>query len=223
MQSAAQKFVLLSSLLCASVHLCAQEPATLVPSQVPNQASNELPTHTTYAATRIAERGTLTVNGKSTPYLIRRLPITTFPDLPSPIAAELTRRSCMIPQSYQAHRPENVIHGSFESPTSSDWAVLCSTGSRVTLLVFFSSTAASPIILDEADEKSLLQPHDLTGILGFNWGIDAATPAAVHQAQAALDHRPTPPTHDSVALSWLEHRTTYRLYEKGHWTELEMP
>jgi hypothetical protein len=208
------QITLLPLLLCASAYLYAQDP-------------NQLPTHTAYAATRITERGDLTINGKSTPYLIRRLPITTFPDLPSPIAAELTRRSCMIPQSYQAHRPENVIHGSFESPTSSDWAVLCSTGSRVTLLVFFSSTVAAspitPIILDEADEKSLLQPHDLTGILGFNWGIDAATPAAVHDAQAALDHRPIQPTHDSVVLSRLEHRTTYRLYEKGHWTELEMP
>jgi hypothetical protein len=170
------------------------------------------------------EQGSVTIDGKSTPYLIRRLPITTFPDLPLAVTAELDRRHCMIPQSYQAHRPENVIHGSFESPTSSDWAVLCSAGSHVSLLVFFSSAPpATPIVLDEADEKSRLQPHDLTGVLGFNWGIDAATPAAVHEAQAALDHRPAPPTHDSVALSWLEHKTDYWFYQSGHWSALDMP
>jgi hypothetical protein len=172
----------------------------------------------------LMEKGTLSISGQSTPYLIRRLPITTFPDLPTTIAAELTRRSCMIPQSYQAHRPENVIHGSFETPASSDWAVLCSSGTRVSLIVFFSSaTATDPITLAEADEKSCLQAHDLTGVLGFNWGIDAATPAAVHEAQAALDHRPIAPTHDSVALSWLEHRTVYHFYNQGRWTVLEMP
>jgi hypothetical protein len=173
---------------------------------------------------RMLEQGSVTINGKSTPYLIRRLPITTFPELPLAVTAELTRRNCMIPQSYQAHRPENVIHGSFESPTSNDWAVLCSSAAHVSLLVFFqSAAAASPIVLDETDEKSCLQPHDLSGVLGFDWGIDAATPAIVHQAQAALDHRPAQPTHDSIALSWLEHKTDYWFYSDGHWISLEMP
>lgn len=184
----------------------------------------QTPAHPSTPDPHLTERGTLLINGSTTPYLIRRLPISTFTELPTPIAAELTRRACMVPQSYQAHRPENVIHGAFESPTSTDWAVLCSANSRVTLLVFFaSSSAATPITLDAADEKSLLQSHDPSGILGFNWGIDAATPAAVHEAQAALDHRPTPPTHDSVALTVLEHRTTYHFYNQGRWTDLEMP
>ncbi len=205
------RFRQLALLLLLSCALCSSSA----------QKSSNLPST---PDTHLTERGTLTINNQSTPYLIRRLPVTTFADLPTTIAAEHTRRACMIPQSYHAHRPEIGSHGAFDSPTSSDWAVLCSANSRVTLLVFFaSSSAATPITLDSADEKSLLQSHDPSGILGFNWGIDAASPAAVHEAQAALDHRPAPPTHDSVALTVLEHRTIYHFYNQGRWTDLEMP
>jgi hypothetical protein len=129
----------------------------------------------------------------------------------------------MIPQSYQAHRAENVVHGSFAAPGTLDWAALCSAGGQVRLLVFFSSAPQNPMTLDEADEKSLLQPHDPSGELGFAWGLDAATPAQVHAAQAGLEHRPPPPSHDAVALTWIDHWTRYRLYEQGRWIELEMP
>ena len=84
------------------------------------------------------ESGKTNVNGKPVPYLIRRLPVDSFPDLPDAVAATLTERGCLIPQTYQAHRPENVIHASFDRAGSSDWAVLCSTHGTVELLVFFA-------------------------------------------------------------------------------------
>ncbi len=173
--------------------------------------------------TRMVERGTVEQNGKTVKYLIRRLPVSSFTELPVNVAAELEKRECMIPQSYQAHRAENVVHGSFEGVGTSDWAALCSAGGRVRLLIFFASAPGVPLTLEEADEKTLLEAHDLSGVFGFDWGLDAATPLQVHQAQAGMEHRPAAPAHDAVALVWLEHRTRYRLYEKQRWIDLDMP
>ena len=91
-------------------------------------------------SSQLTETGKTSVDGQTASYLIRRLPASSFPDLPDAIADVLDQRGCMIPQTYQAHRPENVIHASFERPGSSDWAVLCSTHGNVDLLVFFART-----------------------------------------------------------------------------------
>src|SRR4051794_182130 len=83
------------------------------------------------------ESGQVTVAGQTVPYLIRRLPISSFPDLPAHVADQLNQRQCLIPQSYEAHHPENVVRASLERAGSSDWAVLCSANGTVSLLVFF--------------------------------------------------------------------------------------
>ncbi len=83
--------------------------------------------------------GQVIVDGHSTPYLIRHLPVNSFPQLPPAVQDALTRRGCLIPQTYEAHQPENVVHASLERPGSSDWAVLCSANGTVSLLVFFPS------------------------------------------------------------------------------------
>lgn len=175
------------------------------------------------SAQQLLESGHIQQAGRSTPYLIHRLPVSSFPQLPAPIAAQLTQRGCMIPQTYAAHRPENVIHASFEAPGSSDWAVLCEANGTVSLLVFLASADASPVELASAPQTARLQLHDLTGVLGFNWGIDPATPDEVHQAQSGLAPHPPRPTHDALADSTVEGRTLYRFYSKPNWTLLDMP
>ena len=88
--------------------------------------------------------GQINVAGRSTPYLIRHLPVNSFPQLPPAIHDALTRRGCLIPQTYEAHGPENVVHASLERQGSSDWAVLCSANGTVSLLVFFAGNYATP-------------------------------------------------------------------------------
>src|ERR1700722_3807923 len=73
---------------------------------------------------RFDETGKTSIDGRTVNYLIRRLPVASFPDLPDSVAAALQQRGCLIPQTWQAHRPENVIEASFDRPGSSDWAVL---------------------------------------------------------------------------------------------------
>src|SRR3954468_3623006 len=95
-------------------------------------------------AHRLVESGQVDVAGQQTRYIIRRLPVNAFPDLPAAVVGQLDQRQCMIPQSYEAHHPENVVQASMERAGSSDWAVLCSANGKVSLLVFFGSGAGKP-------------------------------------------------------------------------------
>jgi hypothetical protein len=181
---------------------------TLLPAQAPAQ---------------LDESGQIVVAGHSTPYLIRHLPVSSFPELPAAVQDLLNRRGCLIPQTYEAHHPENVIHASLERAGSSDWAVLCSAQGTVSLLVYFSSAPANLLVLAAAPETERLQAHDPTGVLGFNWGIDPASPEQIRTAQIGLLHPPARLDHDALADSLIDHRTVYHFYLKNAWIMLEMP
>ncbi len=174
-------------------------------------------------AEQLTESGHIAVAAQTVPFLIRRLPVSSFPQLPAEVASLLNQRGCMIPQTYQAHRPENVIHASLEHAGSSDWAVLCSSQGTVSLLAFLGSAPAVPVLLASAPETERLQAHDPTGVLGFNWGIDPASPEQVHDAQSGMEHRPPLLDHDALADSVVDRRTVYHFCSKGVWTLLDMP
>jgi hypothetical protein len=176
---------------------------------------------------QLAESGQILVAGHLTPYLIHRLPVSSFPDLPPAVADELNRRGCLIPQTYEAHHHENVVHASLERTGSSDWAVLCSAQGTVSLLVFFTSassqSSAQPFVLASAHDTQRLQSHDETGVLGFNWGIDPASPEQLHEAQTGLEPRPQLVDHDALADSVIEQKTLYHFFAKSGWTLPDMP
>ena len=164
------------------------------------------------------ESGQITIDGRTTPYLIRRLPINAFPDLPPAVQDVLTRRGCLIPQTYEAHGPENVVHASLERRGSSDWAVLCSTNGTVSLLVFFASSPGEPMTLASALETERLHAHLASNRLGFDWAIDPASPERVHEAQLGMRQPPPRLDHDALADSIIDHATIYHLFSKGTWT-----
>jgi len=171
----------------------------------------------------LVKTGKLSVSGREVSYRIRNLPVSSFPDLPNPIADALNDRGCLIPQTYQAKRPENVIHGSLERPGSQDWAVLCAAQGKVSLLVFFASApAAQPTVLLAANETDHLQAHDLSGELGFDWGIDAVSPARMHDVEAGMTHRPPLPDHDCLFETVIDHKTVYHLYRDGAWGKVDV-
>jgi len=169
------------------------------------------------------ESGKTSVDGRTASYLIRRLPASSFPDLPDAIAEVLDQRGCMIPQTYQAHRPENVINASLDRPGSSDWAVLCSAHGNVELLVFFARTANKPMMLASVPELQRLQRHGSSDVLGFDWGIDSASPQQVREAQAGMEHRPPPLDHDALADTVLNQKTLYHFYIHSAWTVIDTP
>jgi hypothetical protein len=179
---------------------------------------------------QLVRSGQIQVDGQSTPFVIRHLPVSSFPQLPEAVAKALMERGCLIPQTYQAHRPENVVEASLERPGSTDWAVLCSAKGTVSLLVFFGSAAEGPggaaqaQVLASAVETERLQAHGgVGGVLGFNWGIDPATPEQVHEAQAGMDKRPARVDHDALADTLVDQHTVYHFYSHGAWVALAMP
>jgi hypothetical protein len=171
---------------------------------------------------QLVESGQIMFDGHSTSYVIRHLPISSFPDLPPAIQMELSARSCLIPQTYEAHQPENVVHASLEQPGSSDWAVLCTAQGTVSLLVFFGSDSGKPFTLASAPETERLQMHDPSGTLGFNWGIDIASPGDVHDAQLGMLHPPSRLDHDALADTLVDRHTVYHFYLKSAWIVLEI-
>jgi hypothetical protein len=200
---------LLGILLCVCALLSAQ------PAKIPSTPLNE--------------SGQVMLAGRSMPYVIRHLPVSSFPELPDGVAKALIERGCLIPQTYQAHRPENVVQASLERAGSTDWAVLCSAQGTVSLLVFFGSatdgegSVARAQVLASAVETERLQVRGADGVLGFNWGIDPATPERVHEAQAGMDKRPARVDHDALADTLVDRHTVYHFYTKGAWIALAMP
>jgi hypothetical protein len=170
----------------------------------------------------LVESGQIIVDGHPTPYLIRHLPISSFPDLPPAIQQQLDHRGCLIPQTYEAHGPENVVHASLERPGSSDWAILCSAQGTVSLLVFLGDGSSQPFTLASAPETERLQMHDPSGVLGFNWGIDPASPEQIHDAQLPMRHPPPRLDHEALADTLVDRHTVYHFYLKSAWIVLEM-
>lgn len=175
------------------------------------------------SAQPLNESGKTVVDGKTVSYLIRRLPVDSFPDLPKALVSSLVEKECLIPQTYQAHRPENVIHASFERAGSSDWAVLCSAHGKVELLVFFGRVPDKAMTIAAAPELSRIQRHDSTGVYGFDWGIDSVSPKQVRDAQSGLEHHAAAVDHDALASTVLNEKTVYRLYANDEWTRLDVP
>ncbi len=60
-------------------------------------------------------------------------------------------------------------------------------------------------------------------MMGFNWGIDRATPEQVHEAESGMEPRPAWVKHDALADSVIDHKTVYHFYDKSAWTLLDVP
>jgi hypothetical protein len=156
--------------------------------------------------------------GERQPYRIRLLPIASFPDLPDAIVTQLTNRGCMIPQSFEAQRPENVIHGSFRAPGSSDWAALCSVDGRTTLYVFFGGQFDAPFAVRSQPDTAWLGAEPGNSTFGSAWGIavnasDTLRSSRQFHGAASFDH-------DAIDDARLEHSSTVRYWDAGKWIEI---
>ena len=151
-------------------------------------------------------------------YRIRLLPIASFPDLPAAVGEQLSRRRCMIPQSFEAEAPENVIHGSFRAAGSDDWAALCSVSGSTTLYVFLSGQFDAPIALRSQPDTAWLGAEPGASIFGSGWGIavrSASTLRASRQMHGAAEF-----DHDGIEDARLERSATVRYWQDGKWLDL---
>jgi hypothetical protein len=147
-------------------------------------------------------------------YRIRLLPVSSFPALPTEVALQLDRLGCVIPQTYEARGPENVIHGAFEKKGSHDWAALCSVKGVTTLYVFFESDPGVPIALrHQPDNEWLGTEAAWLRDYGSAWGI-ATRPARLMGPTDKADH-------DGIEDAYLEQSKTIHYFLDGHWTTLD--
>jgi hypothetical protein len=167
--------------------------------------------------TEEVETGNADFAGKSLPYHIRRLPLSSFPELPTAVRKVLEDRQCTVPQTYEARRPENVIHGEFWQKGSRDWAVLCSREGATSLLVFRANAFALPIELESARDLDHLQTR-LNGTLGFAWGLDLALPDSVRRMAGS---KFGPFDHDGIQVSVVEKSSEIHYCQNGKWLQFD--
>ncbi|HEX3986839.1 MAG TPA: hypothetical protein VHX13_09550 [Acidobacteriaceae bacterium] len=152
-------------------------------------------------------------------YRIRLLPLSSFPALPEEVAAQLSRRQCMIPQTFEAKQPENVIHGAFHAPGSGDWAALCSAGGTTTLYVFFAAQLDNPIALRSQPDTAWLGADPGESVLGSAWGIATRT---ADQLRSSPEWRHLLTIdHDAIDDARLERSLTIRYDQEGKWLALD--
>jgi hypothetical protein len=151
-------------------------------------------------------------------YRIRLLPVSSFPDLPPAVAAQLHGRRCMIPQSFEAQGPENVIHGAFRSAGSNDWAALCSSLDVTTLYVFFAGQFDSPIPLRSQPDTAWLGAEPGSDVFGSAWGISTRSLADLQSSRLAATGIAF--DHDAIEDANLERSITVRYCDAGRWIAL---
>jgi hypothetical protein len=158
-------------------------------------------------------------SGTEVVYRIRLLPLSSFPALPSAVVEQLEQRKCMVPQTYEAKAPENVVHAALERKGSSDWAVLCSVNAATTLYVFFQSQPGSPIALRKQRDTEWLGSVVL-GAYGSAWGIARRTPSQIRQARGSAASR-LDVDHDGIEDAFIERSSTTHYFQDGSWITLE--
>jgi hypothetical protein len=161
-------------------------------------------------------------NGIEVTYRIRLLPIASFPSLPAAIAAQLNEKKCMVPQTYQARTPENVIHGALERKGSDDWAVLCSVNGATTLYVFLQSHIAAPIALRHQRDTEWLG-SEVVGAYGSAWGISLRLPAQIPAAKSGAFPDRSNLDHDAIEDADIERSSATHYFQNGTWIILESP
>ncbi|MGC2640001.1 MAG: hypothetical protein WA294_22680 [Acidobacteriaceae bacterium] len=171
--------------------------------------------------TERSESGDLhTAGGDVEAYRIRLLPLASFPNLPAAVAAQLSRRGCMIPQTFEAQQPENVIEGAFQKAASSDWAALCSVNGSTTLYVFFAGTFDQPIAVRTQADAAWLGAEPGSSVFGSAWGIAARSAAYLRAArplrgEANFDH-------DGIEDARLERSVTIRYWQQSRWLAFDL-
>jgi hypothetical protein len=161
--------------------------------------------------------------GNEVVYRIRLLPLASFPSLPAEVTAQLEQRKCMIPQTYEARAPENVVHASLERKGSNDWAVLCSVNGATTLYVFFQSQPGAPVALRHQRDTEWLG-SEVLGAYGAAWGIGRRSSSQIRQSA----RRSAGPNavrmdfdHDGIEDAFIEKSSTTHYFQDGTWTTLE--
>ena len=128
----------------------------------------------------------------------------------------------MVPQTYEARAPENVVHASLERKGSDDWAVLCSVNGATTLYVFFQSQPSTPVALRHQRDTDWLG-SEVLGTYGSAWGIARRGPSQMRVAGDTPVSKHGAFDHDGIEDAFVEKSFTTHYFQDGSWMILESP
>ncbi len=154
-------------------------------------------------------------DGTHVSYRIRLLPVASFPALPQPVSEWLLQRGCMIPQTFEAQEPENVIHGAFRAPGSDDWAALCSVKGETTLYVFLAGRYTAPLFLRSQPDALWMGHEPGSSVYGSAWGISTRTVEDLHDSTQIPSRFNI--DHDAIEDADLERSLAIRYLQSGKW------
>lgn len=159
------------------------------------------------------ETGVTSVPGNpNVHYQIRLLPLSSFPQLPTEVAAQLSHKGCLVPQTFEAHEPENIITGSFQKRGSTDWAALCSVKGITTLYVFFQSDFSHPIALRSQPDIKWL---------GTEWSQDYGSAWGISTIPRTVMPRTDQADHDGIEDAYVGQSSVVHYFQSGQWTILD--
>jgi hypothetical protein len=86
-------------------------------------------------------------------------------DLPGAVRADLEKRACRIPRFMKWDGPHNAIQGQFMRAGQQDWAVLCATPDKTTILIYAAGAAESvqPLRGEDPDPRRFI--HAVTAFV----------------------------------------------------------
>jgi hypothetical protein len=149
-----------------------------------------------------------------------RLSPSAFPNLPSEVSTELTRRGCTIPQPYNAKgENKNVITGTLTSAGQTDWAILCSRERRSVILVFRGGHSGQvDELAAEADSQYLQQVSGQA--IGYSRLLAIATPKIIRRNATPGTHLPRAIDHDGIDDIFVEKASVVWYYSGETWMRL---
>jgi len=149
-----------------------------------------------------------------------RLAPSSFSQLPKGVIQELERRSCTVPQVWGSHPPGNVIYGEFLKKGQKDWAVLCSSNLKSSILVFAAGSPLYAMKVAEEEDLNMLQ-----GVgdyqIGYSRVITPVGDAYIREHyQAYGGPKPPPVDHLGINDAFAEKGSIVLYYYQNKWLRL---
>jgi hypothetical protein len=152
---------------------------------------------------------------------VRRLPVESYPELPSGVAAVLQSRRCTIPQPNQDGPARNVIQGEFFRKGQKGWAVLCSSVGKSSILVFRNNHDRSPDQIAESPDNQFLIETWQGGKV-YSREISAVDQEFILRHYGAYGGRKPPPIdHNGIDDAFLEKASITWYWHNGKWVQLQ--
>lgn len=145
-------------------------------------------------------------------------PPAKFSDAPAWVIAELNARGCRIPQAPHFKKERhNVIRGEFVAKGQVDWAALCSTNGKSSIVLLSTSKKKCTQELAVVDDSAYVQQVD-SNRHAFSRLISTATSSEI--ARYVMRNSPGF-DHEGIIDEFAEKASTIFYCREGKWVELQ--